>query len=98
MLLEIAGLPIHELADEPWTPLPPIGLNAPPIVIFSDIQAGDGSSGRFSVCPGIPGQQKPRMIYVLIGTGNYFERNLGMVARDGIEPPTRGFSVRCSTS
>jgi hypothetical protein len=26
------------------------------------------------------------------------EFNLEMVAREGIEPPTRGFSVRCSTN
>jgi hypothetical protein len=24
--------------------------------------------------------------------------NKGLVAREGIEPPTRGFSVRCSTN
>ena len=32
---------------------------------------------------------------VRISAGN---ADLAMVARDGIEPPTRGFSVRCSTS
>ena len=33
-----------------------------------------------------------------LGSGKQPFGRIEMVARDGIEPPTRGFSVRCSTS
>jgi polyphosphate kinase len=40
-LFEIAGLEVAELRDPPWTPLPPIGLEAGQGDIFSAIRAGD---------------------------------------------------------
>jgi polyphosphate kinase 1 len=40
-LFEIAGLEIPELRDPPWTPLPPIGLEAGEGDIFSAIRAAD---------------------------------------------------------
>jgi polyphosphate kinase len=39
-LFEIASLPVPELRDSPWTPLPPIGIDADSD-IFSSIRAGD---------------------------------------------------------
>ena len=40
-LFEIAGLEIEALRDPPWTPLPPIGLEAGESDIFTAIRAGD---------------------------------------------------------
>jgi polyphosphate kinase len=40
-LFEIAGLEIAELRDPPWTPLPPIGLDAVDGDIFAAIRNGD---------------------------------------------------------
>ncbi len=40
-LFEIAGLKVEPLRDPPWTPLPPIGLEAVDGDIFSAIRAGD---------------------------------------------------------
>ena len=40
-LFEIAGLEIESLRDPPWTPLPPIGLEAGDGDIFSAIRGGD---------------------------------------------------------
>ncbi len=40
-LFEIAGLEIAALRDLPWSPLPPIGLEAPDGDIFSAIRAAD---------------------------------------------------------
>jgi len=40
-LFEIAGLPIPELRDAPWTPLQPPALQESPAAFFGDIQAGD---------------------------------------------------------
>ena len=40
-LFEIAGLEVEALRDPPWTPLPPIGLEAAESDIFSAIRAGD---------------------------------------------------------
>jgi polyphosphate kinase len=40
-LFEIAGLEVETLRDPPWTPLPPIGLEAIDGDIFSAIRAGD---------------------------------------------------------
>ena len=40
-LFEIAGLEIEELRDPPWTPLPPIGLEAVDGDIFGAIRNGD---------------------------------------------------------
>jgi polyphosphate kinase len=40
-LFEIAGLEIDALRDPPWTPLPPIGLEASEGDIFAAIRAGD---------------------------------------------------------
>jgi polyphosphate kinase len=40
-LFEVAGLEVAELRDPPWTPLPPIGLDAGQGDIFSAIRAGD---------------------------------------------------------
>ena len=40
-LFEIAGLPIPELRDTPWTPLQPPALQESPTAIFASIQAGD---------------------------------------------------------
>ncbi len=39
-LFEIASLPIPELRDPPWTPLPPLGID-PDADIFAAIRAGD---------------------------------------------------------
>ncbi len=39
-LFELASLPIPELRDPPWTPLPPLGIEAD-ADIFSAIRAGD---------------------------------------------------------
>jgi polyphosphate kinase len=39
-LFELAGLPIPELRDAPWTPLPPVGVPEG-TAIFASIQAGD---------------------------------------------------------
>jgi len=39
-LFELASLPIPELRDPPWTPLPPLGID-PDADIFSSIRAGD---------------------------------------------------------
>ena len=39
-LFEIASLPMPELRDPPWTPLPPIGIDAD-ADIFASIRAGD---------------------------------------------------------
>ena len=40
-LFEIAGLGVESLRDPPWTPLPPIGLEAVEGDIFSAIRTGD---------------------------------------------------------
>ena len=40
-LFEIAGLEVESLRDPPWTPLPPIGLEAVEGDIFSAIRTGD---------------------------------------------------------
>jgi polyphosphate kinase len=40
-LFEIAGLPIPDLRDTPWTPLRPPSLPEGPTAIFTAIQAGD---------------------------------------------------------
>ena len=40
-LFQIAGLELEALRDPPWTPLPPIGLEAADGDIFSAIRAGD---------------------------------------------------------
>jgi polyphosphate kinase len=40
-LFEIAGLEIESLRDPPWTPLPPVGLDAVEGDIFSAIRGGD---------------------------------------------------------
>jgi polyphosphate kinase len=40
-LFEIASLEVEELRDPPWTPLPPLGLEAAEGDIFSAIRAGD---------------------------------------------------------
>ena len=40
-LFEIAGLNMEALRDPPWTPLPPVGLEAVDGDIFSSIRAGD---------------------------------------------------------
>jgi polyphosphate kinase len=39
-LVEIASLPVPELRDPPWTPLPPLGID-PDTDIFASIRAGD---------------------------------------------------------
>jgi polyphosphate kinase len=39
-LFEIASLPVPELRDPPWTPLPPLGIDAD-ADIFASIRAGD---------------------------------------------------------
>jgi polyphosphate kinase len=40
-LFEIGGLPVPELRDAPWTPLPPIGFDEGPTAIFAIVQAAD---------------------------------------------------------
>jgi polyphosphate kinase len=40
-LFEIAGLPFPELRDQPWTPLPPSGLEGGTAAIFSAIRSDD---------------------------------------------------------
>ena len=39
-LFEIASLPLPELRDPPWTPMPPFGIDAD-ADIFASIRAGD---------------------------------------------------------
>jgi polyphosphate kinase len=39
-LFEIASLPVPELRDSPWTPMPPLGID-PDTDIFASIRAGD---------------------------------------------------------
>ena len=40
-LFELAGLPIQELRDPVWTPLPPAGFSGGPKALFAAIKAGD---------------------------------------------------------
>ena len=40
-LFEIAGMPIPELRDPAWTPLPPAGFSGGPKALFAAIKAGD---------------------------------------------------------
>ena len=66
------------------------------IVIFVKDRKNDNASAKAvtSVLANINKQNtnnKKEIIY------NYFQKKYKKVPRDGIEPPTRGFSVLCST-
>jgi hypothetical protein len=56
-----------------------------PAVMLRVVTTGDRMAGRERKSP----QMSPQ------GTG---AGGLSVMAREGIEPPTRGFSVRCSTN
>ena len=74
-----------------------------PLSVTSTIDDGPGIVRRHFDAPifGILGIRRRTAAFLSKAAvrGNGLHRNrFASVARDGIEPPTRGFSVRCSTN
>jgi hypothetical protein len=54
--------------------------------------------GKLVLTPGIRGGRPVHKVTGNVTLPDSEKCRMQVVARDGIEPPTRGFSVRCSTS